>query len=289
MQDLGTLGNDSYGTGVNTSGTAVGFSDHADGRLRGFIWTASAGMQEIGTLGWHTVPLGISDTGVVFGYWYPTVGSSSYRPLRCTAADCMQDLGTLGGNYAVASAMKNAGRIIGSSSLPGDRVTHGFFWPASTAMVDIGTGGDYAGPRAINDSGVVVGSGSTTGNQQTHAFQWTQSGGMQDLGTLVGNYSEATAINVSGQVTGQSYDASNQLKAFLYTPGGIMVAIPAPFSLARRTRPGGPAISRNAVLGHFATTCPAPSRKRKGTGFDHDGFSTIRVRTHDSESRFRRP
>ena len=155
----------------------------------------------------------------------------------------MEDLGTLGGNYAVASAMNSAGQIIGSSSLPGDRVTHGFFWSASTAMVDIGTGGDYVGPRAINDSGVVV-----------------------------------------GQVTGQSYDASNQLKPFLYTPGGIMVAIPAPFSLARRTRPGGPAISRNAVLGHFATTCPAPSRKRKGTGFDHDGFSTIRVRTHEFRS-----
>src|SRR4051812_44534138 len=60
-------------------------------------------------------------------------------------------------------------------------------------------------PYGINDSGQVVGSVSFAGQgEDARAFLWQNGGVLRDLGTLTlgGSYSDAAALNVSGQVVG---------------------------------------------------------------------------------------
>jgi len=94
---------------------------------------------------------------------------------------------------------------------------------------DLGTlpGGDVYPPHSAahgtNDSGHVVGVASYRVcpyglyycGYSVHAFLH-EDGQMKDFGTLGGGYSEALAINNSGQVVGQSSTSSGEVRAFLY-------------------------------------------------------------------------
>ena len=61
-----------------------------------------------------------------------------------------------------------------------------------------------------------VNAGKVVGNSDSRAFLWAQ-GVMTDLGALGGSFGEADAINVSGQVVGESETASGQEHATLWT------------------------------------------------------------------------
>jgi probable HAF family extracellular repeat protein len=88
-------------------------------------------------------------------------------------------------------------------------------------MTDLGTlGGNQPGwsttAYGINRSGIVVGYSYTPGDA-FHAFAY-RNGVMRDLGTLGGSFSQAFAINDSGQITGQAYLAGNsKAHGFLYS------------------------------------------------------------------------
>jgi len=52
MQDLGTLGgNSSAAYGINNTGQVVGEADLSSISTHAFLWTASAGMKDLGSLG----------------------------------------------------------------------------------------------------------------------------------------------------------------------------------------------------------------------------------------------
>ena len=80
-------------------------------------------------------------------------------------------------------------------------------------MIDLGSlsvvnGSEFPSvAQAVNDAGQVVGfayvSFLQTGHD-VHAFSWTAKDGMIDLGTLGGTYSNALAVNATGQVVGTS-------------------------------------------------------------------------------------
>lgn len=122
--------------------------------------------------------------------------------------------------YAVTSlgaldpvALNNAGQVVGGYR------DSAFLWDAVNGTILLGTlGGTSSHATAINDAGQIVGEASLPGDLAEHAFLITPQGGewfrdndldgrndlMIDLGTLNGDYSEATAINNTGQVVGST-------------------------------------------------------------------------------------
>lgn len=102
VTDLGTLGGGiavgvTVAAAVSADGqVVVGTSPLAAGPSRAYRWTVSGGMQDLGTLGWHTSEAEdvSADGTVVVG----TSGNQSgdRHAFRWTAAGGMQDLGTLG-------------------------------------------------------------------------------------------------------------------------------------------------------------------------------------------------
>src|SRR5437764_608697 len=85
-------------------------------------------------------------------------------------------------------------------------------------VTDLGTlGRNYSAAYGINASGKVVGWSSLSGDTVGHAALWSagNSVNIQDLGTL-GETSVAYAINASGQVAGDYFDAGGLSHAFLW-------------------------------------------------------------------------
>ena len=129
------------------------------------------------------------------------------------------DIGTLGGNYSLATAINNKSSVVGEAdNAVGKR--RAFLYKAGV-MKDLGSLGGANGTSVanrINDKNVIVGS-STTSSGDTHAFLWTSCFGMQDIGTLGGDYSNAFAINNKNVVVGESKTASGELHAFRWEKG----------------------------------------------------------------------
>jgi probable HAF family extracellular repeat protein len=85
---------------------------NAAGQWRAFRWTASRGMQDLGTLGGCcSYASGVSaDGAVVVGMAYNAAGQG--RAFRWTASGGMQDLGTLGGDWSVAYDVSADGAVV---------------------------------------------------------------------------------------------------------------------------------------------------------------------------------
>jgi probable HAF family extracellular repeat protein len=117
----------------------------------------------------------------------------------------MTDLGTFGGVFSTASAINDAGQIIGTATTTNDLASHAFFYSGGT-LTDIGTlGGSDSSPSALNNLGQVVGD-SITSNGVQHAFLW-QGGVLTDLNDLLPANSgwelmTAGLINDSGRIVG---------------------------------------------------------------------------------------
>jgi probable HAF family extracellular repeat protein len=176
VTDLGTLpgGSFSYAAGVNNLGQVAGTSQVVNSFsalvIHAFLWTKSGGMQDLGTLpdlyddpNFSSWANGVNDLGLV-------VGGSWFDPIN----------------------------------------NHAFAWSHTGGMQDLGTapGTQCSDAQSINLFGQVVGTAyeePAIGEQCSlgHAFLWTNAGGMQLLGHLPdGLYSEASSINVFGQVVG---------------------------------------------------------------------------------------
>jgi probable HAF family extracellular repeat protein len=226
---LGTLGgSESWATGVSADGSVVvGWADTA-GYWRAFRWTASGGMQDLGTLpgGDWSEAYGVSaDGSVVVGVARNAAGQ--VRAFRWTASGGMQDLGTLpGGARSAAYGVSADGSVVVgvARNAAGDR--RAFRWTASGGMQDLGTlgAGESWATGVSADGSVVVGRADNAAGR-TRAFRWTASGGMQDLGTLPGgDWSEAYGVSADGSVVvGRAYNfARGYWRAFRWTASGGM-------------------------------------------------------------------
>jgi probable HAF family extracellular repeat protein len=139
-QDLGHLGGSyAYPSEINNSGQIVGNSITTTGDEHAFLWTASSGMQDLGTLGGNFArsrAIGINSSGQIVGVSTNSTGAE--HAFLWTASSGMQNLGTLGGNLAAAFAISSSGQIVGCSATS-TGVLHAFLWTASSGMEDLGT------------------------------------------------------------------------------------------------------------------------------------------------------
>jgi len=204
VTDLGTLGGgSSRAYALNASGQVVGWANINSGEQRAFLY-ANGVMNSLGNIdsGSYSGAYAINNNGQIVGYAQ----------------------NSLGGNYAFLysnSELKNVSPFPGSpsgawginssSQIVGDYNGHAFFISSSTEIQHLGTfGGSISYALGINDNGSFVGGAFTSQNKE-HAFLYS-GGSMYDLGTLtVGGESRARAINLNGDIVGQS-----DSRAFLY-------------------------------------------------------------------------
>lgn len=186
---------------VNAAGKVAGISRTTLGYNRAFVWTPSAtggSMIEVpAPAGHHSQPVGLNATGAVAGTTstnaggFLTPGPSFYWSGGGTA---FSDLGAV-----QVVDVNNAGQVLGYV-FP----TSAFVWKAGvfTTIPSIGAG--QLVPSDLSNAGQVVGRFNVDAFT-IHAFSWKQGAAASvDLGTLGGTYSEAVAVNDSGQIAGNS-------------------------------------------------------------------------------------
>ena len=171
--DLGVLtgGNWSAAYGINNAGAVTGYGNTGNGMFRGFVWTASTGMQELGTFGGNSsYAMAINNSGAVVGQ---AALSSGYANAFLDVDGVMADLGTLGGGNSYAYGINDSGEVVGYSSLA-DGDSHAFVY-VNGVMLDLNSlipsdsGWDLLEAYGVNNSGEIVGEGLFNG--QSHAFR----------------------------------------------------------------------------------------------------------------------
>ena len=129
-------------------------------------------------------------------------------------------LGGIGGKGSVASAINDAGTVVGVSETATPYQYHAFRWQAGVTT-DLGTlpddFEDASSAEAINASGLVVGY-CGLGNMRPCA--WGADGQAHDLGLLAGHYGGiARAVNDLGVAVGSSIDSQRQQRAMIFHDG----------------------------------------------------------------------
>ena len=271
---LGTLGGSfSQAAALNDRGEVAGFSTLAgDQTVHASIWTHGVAT-DLGTLGgplsYVSEGYPINDRGVVVGYSQTSTpdpngedfcgffAGGNLGPLTCLPFvwqnGTMNALPTLGGNNGFATAINNAGQIVGiaETSTPETACApalnfrfEGVLWQGGAARELAPLPGDTdSGTSAINNSGEVVGVSAPDCTSPSHAVLW-RDGNPTNLGTLGGATGNiAFAINDRGQVVGQS-DLPGDLthQAFLWQNGrmtGLGTILGLPVSLANAINDSG--------------------------------------------------
>jgi probable HAF family extracellular repeat protein len=220
IQDISGLG--SRGFGINPSGSVVGDSGfYAHNEIVSHAALFKGGKKmDLGVLpgGIYSRANGINAFEQAVGFSGSQRDSAASRAFVWSAWTGMFDIGTLGGPYAQAWAINDAGYVTGTAETAEGLIgaTHAFLYQIPSVgemhekpMLDLKTlGGACSYGLAINAYNHVVGY-SETANKSIHAFFY-RDGKLIDLGSLGAgsqdwDYSEALAINRADQVVGFSY------------------------------------------------------------------------------------
>ncbi len=247
VTDLGTLGGSSSGaTAINDNGQIVGSSVDNYGDSQAFLYSAGQMTALISILRNNiaqSAALGISPNGQSVG----SINTGSDVPVLFSGGG-YTDLRSPPSHYPIGDAhgVNNSGIIVGSAYDNNTGGMQAFFYSggAITEIVNAGWAGSSA--NAINSSGQIVGvngssafyyyngivtslaggsalaindNGQIVGqNSSGHACIFT-GGTTIDLGTLGGSSSQASGINLAGQIVGYSTISNGSSCAFLYTSG----------------------------------------------------------------------
>jgi probable HAF family extracellular repeat protein len=191
-----------------------GASSHAAMFIRGFA-------KDLGVLKGqqYSRANGVNAMGQVVGFSSQKRDSSESRAFMWSGPTGMIDIGTLGGAYAQANAINDAGYITGwaqTQSWGPIATTHAFIYQPwsptySQRLRDLGVlGGLYSYGVAINNYNHVAGySTIKMSDERIHAFLHNGKS-MIDLGSLSGDvlesdYSVALGVNNKDQVVGFTY------------------------------------------------------------------------------------
>ena len=189
------------------------------GQTHAFIWDATNGMRDLGSLGGDSFATAVNDSGTVVGFYDPADGSY-FHGFIWTEATGMVDIGIPGGgNGRFAScqptAINNAGNVVGYGR-EADGFQVAFFWSPSGGFTTLGDltcscdNGNVA--YAINDNDEVTGNLKVKNvGDIYHAFLWSPAlNGPRDLGTVAGaQYSVGYGINNLRQIVGGSLSTSD--------------------------------------------------------------------------------
>jgi probable HAF family extracellular repeat protein len=241
MQNLGVLpGFDFSGaTGISNNGHIVGYC--SEGAIsRSFLWTSGGGMQDLGDLPGGNdegQALGVNDSGQVVG-WSSGSPSGGSRAYIWTSGGGLTDLNDrvtasgFGWSLMVASAINNAGQIVGTGPNPsGDY--HGFLLtPVQTTVLaftefdDPPLGVANFNPGAANDELGFVTASSTSGGASPLLGVVVDGGGGRvfthrsiDATTTfddvnIANYDDI-GVSLRMQVANADYEAGDFVRAYV--------------------------------------------------------------------------
>jgi probable HAF family extracellular repeat protein len=172
-----------------------------------------------------SAPTGINSAGVVVGVYvrYPRPGQLPTSRGYAWKDGQITFLGSLGGKQTTATAINDAGVIVGRSNLNTAQrpVHHAFAW-TDGRMTDLGglDPAENSDAWRVNGAGWIVGSSAVDAHHHKHATLW-RDGTIVDLGTLdAGGISEAFGVNDAGVIVGYSQNANGTLiRAFLWQDG----------------------------------------------------------------------
>lgn len=179
LNDLGSLGGNSFGNGLNNLGVVVGYSfGPHNAWFHAFLYDSRTGgpLVDLGSPGGNSVAVDINDAGQVTGWFRNGEGPTGAFLYELGK---IRGIGTLGGASAEAFQINGAGLVIGISATA-DGSNRGFVYDGTT-MTSIGSlpGGNFSIAEAINASGLVVGAAATA--TEEHAVAWTRKDGLVDL------------------------------------------------------------------------------------------------------------
>ena len=199
--DLGVLPGGAWSAayGINNGGEVVGYGNIGSGIFRGFVWTPTGGMVQLGTLGGNnSYATGVNGSGEVVGH---ASLSNGYEHAFLAVGAIMTDLGTLGGGSSYAYAINDSGTIVGYSWLTDGQNPHGFVY-SNGMMLDLNTlipqggGWELLEAYGINGAGDIVGEGLLNG--QDHAFQLDPEGGFSSRALVIQQVPEPGTASLIG-------------------------------------------------------------------------------------------
>ena len=220
VTELGTLGGGgSAAFGISDNGLITGGADRLDGSTHTFLYDGA--LRDIGQLGVASSGAGVNNAGQVAGTWVDEAGENH---AFLYSAGAMRDIGNLGADSARATAINEAGDVVGSSFLEGFTAFQAFLY-RDGVLRSLGTlGGPSSWAAGINDNGQVAGT-SYIDDETPHAFLYS-GGVLQDIGSLGGAFTEARGLNDAGWVVGFSTYADDIpgidfSSAFVYRDGAM--------------------------------------------------------------------
>ena len=211
MRALGSLGGDSYATGINDSGQVVGYSYLSDQfTTHSFIWTETTGMVDIGGPGgFESIALAINSDGNVCGFGTDT--ESRQVAFYWTPNDGF-NLFSHGGAYGI----NNRNEVTGQMPIGGS-ANHAFIWsPGLRRPRDIGTlaGGSNSFADGINNLQHITGFADDS-QGRLQIFAWNKVDGFQPLGFVPGSTDTGGyAINDRDEIVGAGYTVSGAVVGF---------------------------------------------------------------------------
>lgn len=172
----------------------------------------------------RTVAVGATpDTGIVFGS-SSTPGGGFTSVATAWINGQAVNLGTLGGDFGVATGANSAGVIVGDSSLEPFGPTRAFRWTADEGMVELMTSDAYifSTARAVLDDGTIIGEVGT--DFSLAAAIWSPDGQLTVLPSVFSDApvlnAEVFGVNIHGDFVGQELDWNNDNLAAVLWQGG---------------------------------------------------------------------
>ena len=212
--ELNALGPDGT-VGVGAAGFSSGY--HAAGFLPGGF------INDMGTLPNYptSYAYGLSaDTVVAAGQCYRGGDTPGSRAFRWTFSTGMVDLGTLGGNLAIATAVSGDGSTIVGAATTANGPYHAARWRQEFANEDLGelSPGAGSGANAVNPNGTIVVGAAADASFHFHGIRWREGSGLEDLGLAPGwPESHAGCLTPDGLAVGGSCGNSSVSIAAVWT------------------------------------------------------------------------